>query len=71
LIAIQFTTAVNWIAVDFAVMGAPLFAAGSASALLARRLPRQGRIWLGLAIAAGFLYLWAELAGGVFTRRGI
>lgn len=70
LIAMQFTAAVNWSTMDFAVMGALLFGAGSLFVLVARRAPRKYWRVIGVVFAVGFLYVWAELAVGIFTRLG-
>jgi hypothetical protein len=33
-------------------------------------VPRKYRLPVGIACAAGLVYLWAELAVGVFTNLG-
>lgn len=70
LVAMQFTAAVNWSAMDFVVMGCLLFAAGSLFVLVARKLPRRYWIATGALFAIALLYVWAELAVGVFTNLG-
>lgn len=70
LVAMQFTPAVNWGVADFAVMGVLLFAAGSAFVIAARRVPRKYWLVVGVLVVAAFLYVWAELAVGVFTNLG-
>jgi hypothetical protein len=68
--AMQFTTAVNWGISDFVVMGVLLFAAGSVF-VLAARVVRPKRWWVvGVLLGAVFLYVWAELAVGIFTNLG-
>ena len=69
LIAMQFTTEVNWDETDFIVMGSLLFGIASVFVLAARRVPRKHRVLLGGLFIAAFLYLWAELAVGVFWRE--
>jgi hypothetical protein len=61
---------VNWTLGDFVVMGALLFGAGSAFVLIARVTPRKYRALVGLAILALILWLWVELAVGLFTNWG-
>ena len=70
LIAMQFTTEVRWDETDFTVMGALVFGTASLFVLAARRAPRKYRWLVGALFIAAFLYLWAELAVGVFTNLG-
>ena len=68
--AMQFTTAINWGVADFVVMGILLFAAGSAFVLAARKVLPKHRLLVGVLVLAAFLYVWAELAVGIFTNLG-
>ena len=68
--AMQFTTAINWGLTDFIVMGTLLFAAGSVFVLAVRRVSPRHRLLVGALVLAAFLYVWAELAVGVFTNLG-
>jgi hypothetical protein len=61
---------VNWTLGDFVAAGALLFGTASLFVLAARRVPRNYRLPVGIACAAGLVYLWAELAVGVFTNLG-
>lgn len=70
LIAMQFTAEVNWDATDFIVMGALIFGAGSLFVLIARQVREKHRLLVALLVAAAFLYVWAELAVGIFTDWG-
>ena len=70
LIAMQFTSEVNWNLSDFIVMGALLFGAGSIFVLVARVTPRKYRALIGVGFLLAVLYLWAELAVGIFTNWG-
>lgn len=70
LIAMRFTREVNWTSFDFIVMGVLLFGTSSLFVLAARRVARKHWLAVGIAVAAGFLYLWAELAVGIFTNWG-
>jgi hypothetical protein len=69
LVAMQFTSEVNWTGSDFVVAGALLFGAASLFVLAARKAGKY-RAVLGLAFLAAFVYVWAELAVGVFTDLG-
>lgn len=70
LIAMQFTGEVNWGPLDFVVWGALLSAAGSASLWASRNLPRSKWLGAGALVVAIFVYVWAELAVGIFTSLG-
>ena len=70
LIAMQFTTEVNWGLADFLIMGALLFGLASLFVLIARRIPRMRRALTGIVFVAAFLYIWAELGVGIFTDLG-
>lgn len=70
LVAMRFTAEVNWGLGDFIAMGMLLFGAGSGFVLVARRAPRRHRAVIGVLFAAGLLWVWAELAVGVFTNWG-
>lgn len=70
LIAMQFTNEVSWTALDFIVMALLLFSTGSAFVLVARKVPRKYWVVVGTLLAMAFLYVWAELAVGIFTNLG-
>ncbi len=70
LVAMQFTTEVNWTAPDFIVAGVLLFGTGLAIELALRSITN---LWLRIT-ACGILLLllflvWAELAVGIFGTR--
>ena len=71
LVAMQFTDEVNWTPLDFAVAGCLIFGAGLAYELGIKRMgdKNRRRIATGL-LALVFLYVWAELAVGIFTNLG-
>lgn len=70
LVAMRFTNEVQWDATDFIVMGMLLFGTGSLFVLAARIVPRKYWWAVGVVLAALFLYIWAELAVGIFTTWG-
>lgn len=70
LVAMQFTSEVRWDETDFIVMGVLLFGISSLFVLVARKVPRKRRVVIGGIFLLAFLYIWAELAVGVFTNLG-
>lgn len=69
LIAMQFTNEVVWNMFDFIVAGTLLFGAGSLFVFLARRMSKY-RVTIGILLTISVLYIWAELAVGIFTNWG-
>lgn len=69
LVAMQFTDDVNWTAGDFIVAGALLFGAGSLFVIAARMAPAY-RLVIGAVVALALVWLWVELAVGLFTGWG-
>ncbi|HET6633056.1 MAG TPA: hypothetical protein VFG73_10165 [Rhodanobacteraceae bacterium] len=69
-IAMRFTSEVNWDATDFIVMGCLVFGIASLFVLTARLTPRKARWPIAVFFVVLFLYLWAELAVGIFTNWG-
>ncbi len=70
LIAMQFSTDVNWGVADFAIMGLMLFGFASLFVLISRRVANRRRTLVGALIILAFLFLWAELAVGIFPDWG-
>ena len=71
LIAKQFTSEVNWDMTDFIVMGTLIFGTGSLFIVASRLLKTtKMRITAGIMLGLIFLYIWAELAVGIFTNWG-
>jgi hypothetical protein len=66
LVAMQFDTGVNWSASDFVVAGGLLFGAGSLFIAIARKANSTAyRLAVGVAVAAGLLLVWANMAVGL------
>ena len=66
-VAMRFTREVAWGPADFAIFAAMLVAACGAYELAVKVTGRPAyRVAAGVAIAAGFLLMWAQLAVGVF-----
>ncbi len=66
LMAMQFTDEVNWGIFDFVVMGILLFSTGLIYALISRNSESTAyRTGVGVAVAAGLLLIWVNLAVGI------
>lgn len=70
LVAMQFSDEVNWSATDFLVMGLLISLTCVAYVAVSRKFPMRRRWPLALILLLAFLYVWAELAVGVFTNIG-
>lgn len=71
LIAMQFSREVNWQLNDFVIMGALLFITGlGIDAVIIKARTNKRRVAYGALIVLLFLYIWAELAVGIFTNLG-
>ena len=67
LIAMQFTSEVNWQPGDFAVMGGMLLGLSLGIEWALRKVKRtRSRLILGVSLVVLFLLAWAELAVGIF-----
>jgi ABC-type cobalt transport system substrate-binding protein len=67
LIAMQFTTEVDWNGFDFLVMGVLLFGTGLLIDWVWHRVKKfEYRLMLVGLIAIGLFLIWAELAVGIF-----
>jgi hypothetical protein len=67
LVAMQFTTEVNWTTRDFVFAGALLIGAGLLIELVLWKARTQAlRIGAALAIVAAVLVIWAQGAVGIF-----
>lgn len=69
LIAMQFTSEVNWRKSDFIVMGLLCFCMGSLFVLVSK-IAAQRRLLAGSVFVVIFIYIWLELAVGIFTSLG-
>ena len=65
LIAMQFTSEVDWSIEDFITMGILLFGMGSLFVGIARVVPSKYRVLAAIACTAALLLLWAHLAVGI------
>lgn len=71
LMAMQFSGEVNWTMFDFVVIGTLIFGTGLMLDLAIKKTRNNThRVALGVLILAVFLYIWAELAVGIFTNWG-
>lgn len=67
LIAMQYSSEVQWSTLDFLVVGFLLLVTGLLVELVLRKVTtRRNRILLCLTIGLVFLLVWAELAVGIF-----
>ena len=71
LVAMQFTGEVNWTVSDFVIAGVLLMVTGLAWVVASRTVrTRKQRVIAGALIGLAFVYIWAELAVGIFTNLG-
>jgi hypothetical protein len=61
---------VSWTLSDFIIIGVLLFGASSLFVLVARVTPKKYRTLIAVAFVIAILYIWAELAVGIFTNLG-
>ncbi len=70
-VAMQVTNEVNWDESDFIVIGALLLGMGMVFVFLTRTFQNSTqRAFIALGVIAITLYIWAELAVGIFTNWG-
>ncbi len=70
LIAMQYTTHINWDVVDFCIMAILLISMGSLLVLVIKIIPLKYRKFVVSVIVLGFLTIWVELAVGVLPVWG-
>jgi len=64
----QFTNEVNWTPFDFLVAGVLLLSTGLTFELVIRKIKNINyRIAISVALLIVFLFIWAELAVGIFN----
>jgi hypothetical protein len=67
LIAMQFTTEVNWTPIDFAAAGVLLLGTGFLCELVLRKIPQtKYRIVICVSLLIILVLIWTELAVGIF-----
>ncbi|GGD75351.1 hypothetical protein GCM10011514_44120 [Emticicia aquatilis] len=67
LVAMQFTSEVNWTLSDFVIAGILLFGTGGLIELAIRKINQVSlRVWVILGILLVLFLVWAELAVGIF-----
>lgn len=65
-IAMQFTNEVNWDVLDFVIMGVLLLGSGLTYILITKISDKTSyRAGVGIAVLAGFLLIWVNLAVGI------
>jgi len=69
LIAMQFSSEVSWDETDFIVIGV-LLASAVLAYEVASRFMGKHKIAIAAVIILGVVWLWAELAVGIFTNWG-
>lgn len=70
LLAMQITDEVNWTLFDFVVMGVLLFGSGLTYELIARKGSSVAyRVAVSVAVAAGLLLIWLNLAVGLIGSK--
>lgn len=70
LIAMQFNTGVNWDLTDFLIMGTLLLGTGTIFIFVARVTQKKYRTLIRICFLLTILYIWIELAVGIFTNWG-
>lgn len=68
-IAMQFSDQAIWTPFDFIIAGVLLFGTGYLFVLTSRKIKKY-RVALGILFLTALVYVWAELAVGIFTNLG-
>lgn len=70
-VAMQLTDKVDWGVVDFVIIGTLLVAAGVVFELILKKAQTTTqKLAFGILLLLAVLYVWAELAVGIFTDLG-
>ncbi len=70
-VGMQFSNEVDWSGSDFIIMGLLLITAGLLFELILTKVrDTSRRVVFSFLLLAGLLYVWAELAVGIFTNLG-
>lgn len=70
LLMTNITSEWDWSLGDFVIIGVLLVGMGSLFVAIARILPKKYRLLIGIVITLLTLWIWAELAVGIFTNIG-
>ncbi|MDB5166613.1 MAG: hypothetical protein JWM37_685 [Candidatus Saccharibacteria bacterium] len=71
LTAMQFSNDLDWKPEDFVIIGCLVFGTGLLYLWLASMArSRRAKTIIAATLLVGLLYVWAELAVGIFTRLG-
>jgi hypothetical protein len=71
LVMMQFSDEWDWDLSDFIIIGFLIFGMGSMFIFAARKVrSNTARVVIGVAFTLATLYIWAELAVGIFTNLG-
>lgn len=71
LIAMQFSNDVKWGLFDFVIIGTLLMGAGLTYEFVSKYLTTEKQKFIAAVLAVlAVLYIWAELAVGIFTNWG-
>lgn len=71
LIAMQFNNGVNWTSSDFVIAGIVLLVTGLIYELIVGKIKNVNhRLAAAALLVLAFLYVWAELAVGIFFHFG-
>lgn len=71
LVSMQFSDEVNWTLADFIIAGGVLLSAGLIYELAVKKVRnRYHRLYVAIVLLLGLVWVWGELAVGLFTNWG-